>query len=141
MSVQNYCSLFKHIWEREEKYANIKLSNFGLTFTQSNALEYIAERSGSVTQKDLEEHMEIQHSAVVGIVSRLEAKGMITTGSCPHDRRQKLLFVTELGKQINNDIQEDKDKVEATLISGFSEEEAALLEKMLIRVYKNLAGE
>ena len=141
MSVQNYCSLFKHIWEREEKFANIKLSNFGLTFTQSNALGYIAERSGSVTQKDLEEHMEIQHSAVVGIVSRLEAKGMITTSSCPHDRRQKLLFVTELGKQINNDIQEDKDKVEATLISGFSEEEAALLEKMLIRVYKNLAGE
>ena len=140
MSVQNYCLLFKHIWEREEKFANTKLSDFGLTYTQSNALEYIAENPGTVTQKDLEEHMEIQHSAVVGIVSRLEAKGMVAFTSCEHDRRQKLLFPTELGKQIHNDIQEDKANVEAALLSGFSEEEAKQLETMLIRVYKNLAG-
>lgn len=136
-----FCSLFKRIWEREERYGNAKLSDFGLTFTQSNALEYIVRRGGTATQKELEEHMEIQHSAVVGIVSRLESKGMIITTPSDKDRRQKLLIPTELGCKTREDIAEDKDRVERTLIAGFSNEDAALLEEMLVRVYKNLAGE
>lgn len=141
MSDLIFCSLFKRIWEREERYANARLSDFGLTFTQSIALEYIVERSGTATQKDLEDHMEIQHSAIVGIVSRLAAKGMIVTTPSERDRRQKLLFSTELGRKTCGDIVEDKNRVERTLVDGFSEEEANLLEQMLVRVYKNLAGE
>lgn len=135
------CSLFKRIWEREEKYANAKLSDFGLTFTQSNALEYIVERNGAATQKDLEYHMEIQHSAVVGIVSRLEAKGMIVTTPCDKDRRQKLLFPTELGRKTCDNICEDKNRVARALIEGFSDDEIKVLEGMLMRVYTNLADD
>lgn len=141
MSDLIFCSLFKRIWEREERYANARLSDFGLTFTQSIALEYIVERSGTATQKDLEDHMEIQHSAIVGIVSRLAAKGMIVTTPSERDRRQKILFSTEFGRKTCGDIVEDKNRVERTLVDGFSEEEANILEQMLVRVYKNLAGE
>lgn len=131
--------LFKHIWEREERFANAKLNSYGLTFTQSNALEYIAACKGSATQKDLEAHMQIQHSAVVGIVSRLESKGMIVAATSRKDKRQKLLFPTDTGLQILNDIHADKERVEEALIQGFSEEEAAQLQKLLARVYRNLA--
>lgn len=138
MSSNQFCLLFKRIWEREERFANAKLSDYDLTFTQSNALEYIVEND-SITQKNLEEHMEIQHSAVVGIVSRLESKGMIISTNSRQDRRQKLLFPTKLGLQVLEDIRADKERVENTLLKGLSEEDCAQLEHLLTRVYQNLA--
>lgn len=136
----NVCLLFKHIWEREEKYANAMLNNFDLTFTQSNALEYVAENAGTATQKGLEEHMQIQHSAVVGIVSRLESKGMIAAAYSPKDQRQKLLFPTKKGLQVLDSIQSDKKRVADKLLEGFSAEEIDAVQKMLQRVYDNLDG-
>lgn len=141
MAGHDICSYFKHIWEREEKHANNTLSGFGLTLTQSYALEYIVEHGGTATQKELEERMEIQHSAVVGVVSRLEAKGMIATAFSTQDKRQKLLIPTELGRRTCADLAEDKDRVERDLVKGFSEEEVTQLQQLLSRVYKNLAEE
>lgn len=137
----NLCLLFKHIWEREERYANAKLNSFGLTFTQSNALEYIAQNAGNTTQKSLEEHMQIQHSAVVGIVSRLESKGMITTAYSPKDQRQKLLFPTSKGLQVLDSIQSDKKLVADKLLDGFSQKDITELQKLLERVSENLDRE
>lgn len=137
----NVCLLFKHIWEREERYANAMLNSFGLTFTQSNALEYIAQNAGNATQKNLEEHMQIQHSAVVGIVSRLESKGMIATAYSPKDQRQKLLFPTSKGLQVLESIRSDKKRVADKLLDGFSKEDTEVLQQMLERVSDNLDRE
>lgn len=139
MSDLIYCTYFKHIWEREEKYANNKLKDSDLTFTQSNALEYICRGEGQTTQKDLENYMEIRHSAVVGIVSRLESKNLIFSFEDSADRRQKILKATPKGERLNLEIQKDKERVENRVISGFSEEEQRILSSMLERVYKNLA--
>ena len=141
MAEHDICSYFKHIWEREEKHANNTLSAYGLTLTQSYALDYIVERGGTATQKELEDRMEIQHSAVVGIVARLEAKGMIATAFSTQDRRQKLLIPTERGRATFAALAEDKEKVQRDLIRGFSEAEIPELEQMLARIYKNLAEE
>lgn len=141
MTDLNYCFLIKRIWERATKHANAKLNSLGLTVSQAIALEYISERKQPVTQKTLEEHMEIQHSAVVGIVSRLEEKGMVRSAASDTDRRQKLLYPTELAKQIRRAIRKDQETVERTLTMGFSKKETAQLEKMLVRIYENLADE
>lgn len=137
----NICLLFKHIWEREERYANTKLNSFELTFTQSNALEYIVQNAGGATQKSLEEHMQIQHSAVVGIVSRLESKGMIASAYSPKDQRQKLLFPTNKGLQVLESIQSDKKLVADKLLDGFSEKDIVELQSLLERVSENLDRE
>lgn len=135
------CLLIKHIWEREERYANAMLNRYDLTFTQSTALEYIVRHAGDATQKSLEEHLQIQHSAVVGIVSRLEAKGMIATAYSPKDQRQKLLFATNKGLQVLKDIQIDKERVAGKLLDDFQPDEKKELQGMLLRVYENLGNE
>ena len=43
-------------------------------------------------------------SNVTGIVDRLEERGLVVRGSAPHDRRVKLLSLTDRGARMGSDI-------------------------------------
>ena len=138
MAEREIASYIKWIWFKKVKHANNALKPFGITVAQFHALEYIIESEGSVTQKDLEKQMDIQHSAVVGIVSRLEKKGYIVTAVSKQDRRQKLLIPTEIGRETWAILARDKDAVIAGMTDGFTEDEIRQLEELLMRIYRNL---
>ena len=138
MTKNKLCYLFKHIWEREECHANNTLREFDLTFSQSYALDFIIESDETVTQRELEEYLGVRHSAVVGIVSRLEAKKLIVSVFSKKDQRQKMLVPTQRGREIYDAVAGDKINVQNDLVKGFSQEEEKILCEMLERIYHNL---
>ena len=82
--------------------------------------------------------METNHSAVAGIVSRLEDKGLVLCIRDPADKRQKLLQVTEEGRRIHAVLQQSKSRLNDKMVAGLSADEIILLKSLLEKVYANL---
>ncbi len=129
---------FKIIDEKIKVRADADLKRHGLTLTQTRVMGFLAEMGGQATQKEIEEDFQVSHPTVVGLVSRMEQKGLVTT--CPDlmDRRNKLVKLTERALEIGQEIDMTVQQHDAELLRGFSEEEQETLYRLLERINRNL---
>lgn len=129
---------FKIIDEKIKMRADADLKRHGLTLTQTRVMGFLAEMGGQVTQKEIEEDLQVSHPTVVGLVSRMEQKGFVTT--CPDlmDRRNKLVKLTERALDVEQVIDMTVQQHDAELLRGFSEEEQETLKRFLDRIICNL---
>ena len=128
----------KRVSERMQRYSSCDLREHGMTLVQFHVLNFLLQSEGFVSQKDLENYMETNHSAVAGIVSRLEDKGLVFCTRDSVDKRQKLLQVTEEGKKIYVTLQQSKEKLNDKMGAGLSRYEVIQLKSLLEKVYNNL---
>lgn len=128
----------KRVSERMQRYSSRDLRKHGMTLVQFHVLNFLLQSDGFVSQKDLEHYMETNHSAVAGIVSRLEDKGLVLCTRDPADKRQKLLQVTEEGRKIHAVLQQSKARFNDKMEAGLSEDEIIQLKSLLEKVYTNL---
>ncbi len=129
---------FKIIDEKIKVRADADLKRHGLTLTQTRVMGFLSEMGGQATQKEIEEDFQVSHPTVVGLVSRMEQKGLVTT--CPDlmDRRNKLVKLTERALEIGQEIDMTVQQHDAELLRGFSEEEQETLYRLLERINRNL---
>lgn len=101
---------FKIIDEKIKVRADADLKRHGLTLTQTRVMGFLAEMGGQATQKEIEEDFQVSHPTVVGLVSRMEQKGLVTT--CPDlmDRRNKLVKLTERALEMQQFIGNHKNR-------------------------------
>ncbi|MEK7412563.1 MAG: MarR family transcriptional regulator [Planctomycetota bacterium] len=74
-------------------------SSHGVTAPQLLSLLVICEH-GSTTQVELSQHVLLSASTLVGVLDRLESKGLIVRQRDTEDRRRIHLVPTDLGRQI-----------------------------------------
>lgn len=98
---------------------------------QGKVLKILA-RNGEMTQKDLQDMMEIQAGSLSEVLAKLEEKGFITRAKSEDDKRMGVLSITELGRE-KMDTFGCRQRAER-LYGALSEEEKeqlkALLKKM-----------
>ncbi|MGN0422032.1 MAG: MarR family winged helix-turn-helix transcriptional regulator [Lachnospiraceae bacterium] len=132
-------ALVKNIDEKLKTRADADLKSQHLTLAQSMVLFYLCEReNGQATQKEIELRLNVSHPAVVGIVSRMEQNHHVTTWMDPQNRRNKMVRLTPQARELESHMDELRQNWEKTMLSGFTEEEAELLKKMLAKVSDNL---
>ena len=129
---------FKLIDNRLKANADAGLSKHGLTFAQSRILRFLAEHGGQATQKEIEDYAHVSHPTVVGIVTRMEQGGFLSTCADPADKRNKLVRLTDKSRDINLEIRRSIDLSERAMLRSFSEEEVEQLRRYLIRICDNL---
>jgi DNA-binding MarR family transcriptional regulator len=76
---------------------------FELAPQQVMALKTLGQR-GPMPMSDLAGTLQCDTSNVTGIVDRLEDRGLVGRGSAPHDRRVKLLELTEHGAELSREL-------------------------------------
>ena len=76
---------------------------FELAPAQIAALKALGER-GSIPMSELAGELHCDTSNVTGIVDRLEQRGLVLRRSAPHDRRVKLLVLTDEGRRVREEI-------------------------------------
>lgn len=130
--------LINRISNRSKMLENRKLKRFDLTSAQWECLAYIMGSKTITSQKVIETRFEITHPAANGIVSRLESKGLIRSSVDEQDRRQKLLFPTDKGCRIYEELSEERVYAARDMFSGLTTDEINTLDRLLRRVYKNL---
>lgn len=127
--------LLKNISDAIENSANTELSDFGLTVAQYRYLEYIQEKPGGVSAKELRTHFAVSQPTVAGIVKRMRAKGYIAAETSKEDERTKDITLTQAGAELVRQAGAHKSSMEGRLLSGLSEKEREQFKALLWKVY------
>jgi DNA-binding MarR family transcriptional regulator len=73
---------------------------FGITGAQFNILNLLAERTDSMDQAELVEQLLVGKSSVSIVINRMVRNGLLRREEHPKDRRQTVLFLTPVGRQL-----------------------------------------
>ncbi len=131
--------LLKVIQENAERRANQMYKPVDLTSSQVRLMKYVRSREGHVaTQKEIEHYFQVSHPTVVGIVQRLEHKGLIRTEMDERDKRRKLIFLTEREEELFQQMKNFHGEIEKILTAGMSGEQISQLSDLLNMVLCNL---
>lgn len=111
-----------------------------VTAPQCRVLMYMETCGGGpVSQRDLGRYLGVSHTTVKGLLQRLEEKGFVRTAHDDTDARVKNAYLTEKSAQMKNDMEQSIRDMHAQLLQGISEEEQALVSRVLHKMYANIA--
>lgn len=122
--------------ETFKKDSDAIFKNYGLTFSQYNALRVLNNSKGgrnSVTNAS--KIMIVSGPNMTGIAKRLEKNGFILRKRDPNDERITLLEITPKGKQVLKNISAEKDENIMNYLKSFSEEEKKRVLSDLKRIF------
>jgi len=105
-----------------QKYYNERLSRYGITIAQSFIILSLIEK-GPSNVKDLAARLEIDSSAITGLVDRLEREGLVTRQTNPKDRRAFLINLTEKGEKLGQKLKPIASEFNEKIKSGLSKSE------------------
>ena len=80
-----------------------------------------------------------KNAAISGLVNRMEASGLILRKQSYADRRQKLVFLSDVGWASRDAVMTDLRDFNVQLTRGLSELETAAVMKFLDRSVKNVS--
>lgn len=101
---------------------------------------YLSRRKEPPCPKDIEEAFHLSHPTVSGLLSRLEKKGFVELRTDEKDRRCKRIYVLPKGEECHEAMHQAIIGIEEQLVSGFTEEEQQIFEKLLDRAITNMGG-
>ena len=104
-------------------------SEFELSPPQVRALG-VLEPGRPVPMSDLAEALHCDNSNVTGIVDRLEDRGLVERRSATHDRRVKMLVVTERGAEVRERLAERLEEAPPPLARLTPEDQRTLRDIM-----------
>ncbi|MDR3493971.1 MAG: MarR family transcriptional regulator [Ancalomicrobiaceae bacterium] len=115
------------------------MQRHGLDFTAGEARALVhAFKAASLRQTSLAERMCIEPMTLVGVIDRLEKRGLLERVACPRDRRAKLVKVTKDAEPVVERILVVAAGVKAEVSAGLSPEEVDTLLHLLARIRHNL---
>ena len=131
--------LLKRLSEALRQNFNRELQKYDLTISQIHVLGYLSwHRDRPVTQKEIEDYLQVSHPTTVGILKRLEEKEMITTTMNTRGRLSKTVTETEKAKKLDVILKKGHSESEKRLKQGFTDTELAQLMQYLGRMTKNM---
>ena len=130
--------LIKNINDKLKMKADADLKQYNLTLAQSRVFAFLHNNGGQATQKEIEVFLEVSHPTVVGLVSRMEQNGHVTSWIDDQDKRNKIVKLTEAAKALGIDMEHDISANEQKMLSSLSEADIEHLREMLAAIYKNL---
>lgn len=130
--------LIKVISDKLKVNADADLKRYNITLTQSRVFAFLSNKGGRATQKEIEVFLEVSHPTVVGIISRMEQNGYVTSWIDGNDKRNKNVKLTDKAEALGMDMEQNILDTERKLLVSLSEDDIAHLREMLFVIYKNL---
>ena len=90
-----------------------------------------------MTMGELSEKINRDKSTTTVLVRKLEKEGFITGDPDPADKRSRIIYLTEKGKQFNKTARELSQELLGTFYKSFSEEEKENFFHTLLRIRDN----
>lgn len=113
--------LVKQINNVFEKDLNGKLKAIGVTSSQCAVLDYLFHTNKEeVSQRDVEQNLNLKNPTVTGLLKRLDEKGYILCVPNAEDKRKKNIYLTEKAYDIQRRMDTDRKKLEKKLTRGMT---------------------
>ena len=90
-----------------------------------------------MTMGELTEKINRDKSTTTVLVRKLESEGFITGEPDPADKRSRIIFLTEKGKQFNNTAMELSKELLDTFYKDFTEDEKQKFYESLLKIRNN----
>lgn len=138
MKEKYFGPVMKKICEEMDRRANLEIKKYHLTISQARVILFLAEKEEkTVTQKELEDYLQVSHPTTVTIIKSMEAKRMVETFLDDADRRMKNVKLIWGNEEIYRELSQNAENMETRLLEGFSEKEEEQFLSFLNRAYKN----
>lgn len=130
---------FKKINDFLQTQSNLHLKKVDLTYSQLYILMYVFHsETGTVLQKDIEQHFKLKHPTVIGLLKRMEKKNLIHVETNPDDRRSNRVVILDRGISIGKEMLFGRDYADNLLTANLDENQKKELEDLLRIIYKNI---
>ena len=116
------------------------LSGLNLRAQPAAVLVHICRQRGA-TPSGLASAVGTDTAGITGLIDQLEKASLVVRRTDPSDRRSTIISATATGRRLLPEIGRVFRAHHAQLLSGFSEEEASMLEGLLKRMRDNAAEE
>ena len=131
--------LIKKIHDAMRKRMDNSLREKDLTLTQIHILMALGDDGGDAKSlKELERRFHVAQSTIVGVISRLEAKGFVQGFTAPDDNRVKIVKLTTEGKKFREANIREVEEMEKRMLAHLTEEEQHSFLDMLRGLYENI---
>lgn len=131
--------LIKQINDALFKRANRHLAATGLTLSQMRLQQLLMEApEKSLSFKEVEHELHVAQSTTVGLIGRLEKKGLVRTWTDETDRRTKMVHLTEAGEECCREASSFMAEDEDWLTEGLDKQEVEELYRLLSHINRHL---
>ena len=120
---------------RIQKYYNNRYGEYGITIAQSFILFSLLESDG-LNIKNLAERLNIDSSAITGLVDRLEKESLVERRVDPKDRRSFSIFLTNKGGNLAETVLPIAVEFNEKLKINLGEEQEEFLKTFLCEIEK-----
>lgn len=117
---------------------DVSASKSSISGTQGRILHFILAQDGDVFQKDVEEAFNLRPATATGTLKLMEKNGIIRRESTSYDARLKRILVTEKASKMKNQVSEDVQDLEKTLVMGIPEDQLNVFFEVMEQMSKNL---
>jgi DNA-binding MarR family transcriptional regulator len=118
-------------------YIKSQLAPFNLAPEQTLIMVVLWEKDG-LTQIEIAEKLVKDKTNVARMALNLEQKGFIRRVSPENDRRSLLVYLTEEGKQLRNEIIPMAEKINDLITKGISVDELNEFKRILLKISSNV---
>ena len=122
------------------KNANNKIPNKQPSRTQARILDILINSKGEVSQKELEEKLNISRASISEILSKMEKHEMIKR-EIGLDNRTKIVKLTDKTIEIHKYMNETFEKISNKIENVLSQEETEKLKELLVKLSDGLEKE
>jgi DNA-binding MarR family transcriptional regulator len=129
--------LLAQVCKLSRDHARVLMGGIGLYCGQGVALQQLWRKDG-ITQSELAHGLRVAPATVTISLQRMEKLGLIDRRPDPHDQRGSRVFLTEEGRSLRERVEGNWHKLEGQALAGFTEEDRALLQQLLLRIRDNL---
>lgn len=130
--------MFKLISDGIRAKIDTNVKEHDLTCSQFRILGYLNKNGGKVTQKQLEDFLEVSHPTVVGLINRLEKNGFVKTYFEEDNKRHKIICEDEKAIAFSIQMEKQRNQIENLLLDGLTPDEINELERLLRIVHSNV---
>jgi len=93
-----------------------------------------------LTQRELAHLMTIENPTLVRLLDSLEEQGLIERRPCKHDRRVRLLYLTNTGERFSSELNERANLLREEMLKGIEDQDLEVALRVFERVMENSAN-
>ena len=133
----NFIKSIKQLYLLMSRHIDDELQMYGLARSQFQVI-YFVSRAGKLTQKELQQTMQIRAATLSGIIDVLTRKGLVRRTENSLDKRSNVLQLTGKGRTLAEKIPALHEVIEKRLLKDFSSSEKRLMGASIGKMINNL---
>ncbi|MCR9411782.1 transcriptional regulator SlyA [Vibrio alginolyticus] len=134
LSLAEKLSRVARLWKM---VADRELEPLDLTYPRWTALWKLYRMGDNISQKHLAEALEIELASLMRTLKLLEEQSLITRHCCEHDKRARIVSLTEEGKTLLKQMEARILQVRSKLLTDINDQELQQLSLILDQIAHN----